>query len=303
MQAEAQRQAEQSRHLQRIPVAERPFPAVLEPLRAQLEASRLEFVSIAAFASQGTKPWKSKFLGLPYLPRDMPYPRDASGKPLPFLAQINFAEMPGIPDYPDRGIVQFFIADAEASGPEGHVWGMNFYRGKPFDEQKHFDLLSRQSYFRVLYHAEVVEDEGRLQPAVPRAAGLLPVTTEARLEFRRTWGHVLPSDYRFKSVFGAEPHAAFARFGPKAGEAGQAYLDYVWEHHAGRVGGYATFTQHDPRSARPNEDWIVLLGIDSGSENGVDILWGDAGVGYFLIRRSDLRARDFSRVVYNWDNH
>ena len=29
----------------------------------------------------------------------------------------------------------------------------------------------------------------------------------------------------------------------------------------------------------------------------------DAGIGAFFIRPEDLRRRDFSRVLYTWDNH
>ncbi|MBO7381562.1 MAG: DUF1963 domain-containing protein, partial [Neisseriaceae bacterium] len=35
------------------------------------------------------------------------------------------------------------------------------------------------------------------------------------------------------------------------------------------------------------------------SKNG--IMWGDAGVGNFFITADDLKKRDFSRVLYNWD--
>ncbi len=31
------------------------------------------------------------------------------------------------------------------------------------------------------------------------------------------------------------------------------------------------------------------------------ILWGDAGVGNFFINREDLKRRDFSKILYNWD--
>ena len=46
--------------------------------------------------------------------------------------------------------------------------------------------------------------------------------------------------------------------------------------------------------------WIgdfALLTV--GTTDGV--MWGDSGVGQFLIHEDDLRRRDFSRVVYNWD--
>lgn len=62
-----------------------------------------------------------------------------------------------------------------------------------------------------------------------------------------------------------------------------------------RLGGYCAFTQEDPRS--PDDPMFSLLQLDSDAH----IFWGDTGLGHWFIREADLRARDFSRVVYYWD--
>ena len=36
-------------------------------------------------------------------------------------------------------------------------------------------------------------------------------------------------------------------------------------------------------------------------EQGKDIMWGDVGVANFFIRPEDLKNKDFSKVLYNWD--
>ena len=41
-------------------------------------------------------------------------------------------------------------------------------------------------------------------------------------------------------------------------------------------------------------DWMLLLQIDSDDDTGM--MWGDAGMLYFWIRRQDLAARAFDRV-------
>lgn len=53
----------------------------------------------------------SKMGGLPYFPKSADYPRDEAGIPLVLLAQIDCAEVPIIPnfDFPDRGLLQFYI--------------------------------------------------------------------------------------------------------------------------------------------------------------------------------------------------
>ncbi len=45
--------------------------------------------------------YDSKIAGDPYFPKHEPYPEDESGRPMKLLAQINFADMPGLPDFPD----------------------------------------------------------------------------------------------------------------------------------------------------------------------------------------------------------
>ena len=52
----------------------------------------------------------SKFLGMPYLPVGTDYPKDKDGKLLILWAQLNFSEIPHIPDYPEKGILQFFVS-------------------------------------------------------------------------------------------------------------------------------------------------------------------------------------------------
>ena len=42
---------------------------------------------------------------------------------------------------------------------------------------------------------------------------------------------------------------------------------------------------------------ILLFQLDTVE----DIMWGDSGVGNFFIREEDLKNRDFTRVLYNWD--
>ena len=65
-----------------------------------------------------------------------------------------------------------------------------------------------------------------------------------------------------------------------------------------KLGGYPDFTQSDPRG-EDDDDLVLLFQLDTDREMGV--MWGDAGIVNFFIRRADLIARDFSRVAYHWD--
>ena len=93
-------------------------------------------------------PWQSKLGGLPYLPHEADYPHDSQGRPLYLLAQINCAEVPPLPDFPHRGMLQFFISPYATLV---HLWGLDYH---------HPD---RQDYFRVLYYPEVHTDPAAVQ--------------------------------------------------------------------------------------------------------------------------------------------
>jgi uncharacterized protein YwqG len=43
----------------------------------------------------------------------------------------------------------------------------------------------------------------------------------------------------------------------------------------------------------------LLFQMDTDDEVG--IMWGDSGVANFFIIEEDLKNKDFSRVLYNWD--
>ncbi|MEO0617584.1 MAG: YwqG family protein, partial [Pseudomonadota bacterium] len=148
------------------------------------------------------------------------------------------------------------------------------------------------------------DDASLLEPKLPVVeAEWFPIDREARLSVVSATGHVLNDDYRFASVFGSDSVTFFERFGQDAWPVADQYYAFNYPPAAAWVGGYAAFAQWDPREGREDEDWLLLLEIDSSSENGLVIMWGDAGVATFLIRREDLRQKNFSKVLYYWDSH
>lgn len=57
-----------------------------------------------------TTPYQSKIGGTPYLPKNAEYPHHIEKKhPLTLAAQINFAEVPHLPGFPEHSILQVFI--------------------------------------------------------------------------------------------------------------------------------------------------------------------------------------------------
>ncbi|MGN1033047.1 MAG: DUF1963 domain-containing protein, partial [Intestinibacter sp.] len=87
---------------------------------------------------------------------------------------------------------------------------------------------------------------------------------------------------------------------------GDDFYEFLEEYNSGdgiKIGGYPFFTQEDPREYDYGGYNTLLLQIDSIDDDDEDIhiMWGDSGVGNFFISAEDLKNRDFSNVLYNWD--
>ncbi len=254
------------------------LPATLEPFRARFLETRQSFIRIKAQAARVTKPWESKVGGAPYLPKGANWPTAPDGRDLFFLAQLNFAEMPPLPPFPTKGIVQFYIGDDD-------LYGMDFDDGENPDT------------FRVLYFPEVVQQESALQTlkALFQEYDLLPHHPEAShpLTFALAEEVVPVTDYQFYQHFGQD---FFQQFGAAEWDITAEFGKMV-RPQGHKVGGYAYFTQDDPR--RADDPMLLLFQLDS--DEPMDLMWGDMGVGHFFIREKDLMAGNFNRVLYDWD--
>ncbi len=247
------------------------IPAGLQPYRATLLDSVQPFIDILPQPNDALDLWESKFGGLPYLPRDCPYPLDGEGNPLFFLAQINFAETPHLDGFPTGGILTFYIyAD--------YVYSLTADN-------------TRQERFRVLYFEDVTHDDEALTsdfdflplfeyPPVERPLGL---------QFRIDYAPVSNEDYRFKQHIGRPFYAL---------EAGMTFEEQMafFKMRRCKLGGYPGSTQDCPIDAdKPQQ--VLLLQISCGEH----ITWGDGGLANFFIAAEDLLKRDFSQVLYNWN--
>lgn len=271
------------------------IPKALESKRDIFLATKMPFIHIEPFETDELlSPWTSKYLGTPYLPKEAQYPCDINGEPLALLAQINFSEIPEeLEGYPTSGILQFFILED----------GYGFEFTDPYDPSEQFRLQQQQNKFRVVYYPEVIEDLSLLTDSfdfLPKFQ-FLPVYKQCRLEFSFREELAGIKDYRLAKLFGKN-------FYPLS-EDEERKMDMDYQDDMGyqaifsssnKIGGYANFTQEDIRFlAPPEENWLLLLQI-SHAKNA-DIMWGDAGIGNFFIEEKDLEARNFSRVLYNWD--
>lgn len=278
------------------------LPKELEPFSKAIASSRLAYINIKLRQADDLAPWSSKLGGAAYLLKGQPFPSGPDGLPLALLAQLNFSEMPRLEGYPTKGLLQFFIA---AGDSKQHVYGMPMYEATPYNPQHFFASLQQQHWFRVVYTPEVLQDRERLQnrPLVSRDL-MLPITGTTGLDFTRESEPVSIYDYRFERFLGQSSTKFFAQFGAQEEAVAANYIAFSDKRQHAKVGGYSSPVQQDPRSIRPGEDWIVLLELhDTEDRPDFTMGWGDGGMGVFYIRRDDLDKRDFSKVVYYWDNH
>lgn len=230
---------------------------------------------------------RSRFGGSPV---DAEVPSDSRGNPMKLLAAIWCSEVRGVPDFPTRGVLRFYIAD-------NNLYGANF------------NHPTEQSDFRVLYD----EDESIFAPELRDDPGIsesFPIQHVLPLRLSPAMGSIRSTDYRFEQCV----NEALAKAGISDGS--QSLNDeenkFIYEQnvYAGhRIGGYPCFEQFDPRGNKAElqkYDTLLLqivshtMADDAGNEKNL-ILFGDEGGCQFFIPCDKLRARDFSDVMYWWD--
>lgn len=267
-----------------LPESSSPVERILYLLRRDTAVS---YLSITA-QDQPCEPLDSRFGGPASLPEGVPYPRRISKKkePLHLLAQLNFAEIPALPGFPEKGILQFYIAADDLFGADFHD-------------------PTRQDGFRVLYFDQPWERCAPLPRISSRSVENLPVSQPLRLSFTADEMPITTEDCRFPLLFsracGQVSGCPFQELSQLDQET-QDYLSEQLDEQGHRMGGYPFFTRSDPRTdPRFADHSVLLLQIDTDEENG--ILWGDSGVCCFFIRPADLALRNFQNVLYTWDSY
>ena len=248
------------------------LPEFLGAFRPQLEAYRLDYLKILAKplgAAESQLLTQSKFLGQPYLPADIPYPLDAQGKPMILLAQINFAEAPALEAFPTQGILQLFVSPTNWYDMEDYR--VLFYPALAVESQTDFGFLT----------ADLYENS--------------PVYVEHGLSFSKETEYGGAEDCRFAPDFGGQNYYEYQETLPKAQ---QEELDACCNSAGHKIGGYAYFTQRDPRDCSPGQSPdVLLLQIDIDEE----IMFGDSGVAHLFISPEALQNQQFDQAYFQWD--
>jgi len=247
-----------------------------------LEKNKMTAIHIIATPKVELALEESKFGHYPCMPLNFDYPKDVEGRYMYPLAQINCKEMPSLHGYPDSGYLQFYISGFD------DVYGIDF------------DNPQSQKNFRILYFEEAEVEKYKADFSFldeVMASDMVPISAPHHLAFLIKEEYLGVGDIRYENTVGKELDAIAMDY-PDIEDELQEFLYDNHTTNGHKLGGYAYFTQSDPRmDSEKFEDYILLFQLDSDDK----IMWGDVGVANFFIHPDDLAKKDFSKVMYNWD--
>ncbi len=263
-------------------------------LRPSLRLEKATGTSTGSETSRGTgtESVVGRLGGLPELPASQEWPVWEGHGPLSFVAALDCAALPSPAldiALPSDGTLAFFYFDGQLDDGCAVV--------AP-------DEPDSWAGARVLYIPADVPVAERAAPAEIQPYPEVPVT--ARVEAT--------------APFPEHPvmHREFARLPEDHPLHGEEFADALWDHCQGtehRIGGHATPVQgevefevargalggppwDDPRIDEEALRWVLLAQFDS--DDDADMMWGDCGALYWLIRPEDLTEGRFDRAMFTW---
>jgi len=251
------------------------IPDFLKKYESELKKYEREFVKITAKPIQGNiledslGIQESKFLGKPFFSLDKEYPKDLNNKPMILIAQLNFEEIPKLKDYPEEGILQLFLSSDD--------W---------YDD------------YKIVYHTKEELNRSRIEDfsfLSEKNYDDSPVYMVHSLSFEKSIDKGCSEDSQFDFQFDGLDYWEFVESleGDKEEE-----MDDFFNARIHKIGGYADFTQSDPRSyeeGKSNDIQVLQIAVDD------EIMFGDSGVGHIFINRENLKNKDFSKAYFYWD--
>ncbi len=257
----------------------------------QLEKeTKLPFMSIKT-VDKTTGILDSKFGGLPYLPSNESLPLDKEGKPMRLLAQINCKDLAGLEEYPQEGMLQFYLT----TNPRWDESVVKYYEA--VNEAVTTEMVAE----RVIENYENID--------------CFPVEAEYGLEFTLSEESMSRDDNRLMALFCqyfTKLSGTWISVPDDGGEeVYELFEGYCDDSYAGghKVGGYNSAAQlpdyYPYRESdafidvKADESPVLLFQMDSESKK--NIMWGDLGVARFFVKRSDLKARKFENAYLVWD--
>ena len=257
----------------------------------QETAKEMMVADASVNASKEIKITDSKIEGIPYIPKGKKIPTNSKEQQFMFLAQINCEDLKGLEDFPQEGILQFWVLGSDHFG-------------------KDFDNPTNRDGFDVIYYEKIEdyysEDEFKEMynpykfdlKYMETLIASEPCKMKFSLEKQKESFNYELLDNLFKEVL-EEENLGFNEKDKLYEEVEKLYDDEFYEEIVGtKCNGFPYFTQWEPRDDEQMKEYDTsLFQIDSGKE----VMIGDSGVMHFFINREKLKNKDFSDVFYHWD--
>lgn len=261
--------------------------AEFDRIEAEMERLRLPLCRLVPTEAPPA-PQQSRIGGGPWAPEGAFWPVDREGRPMLFLAQINFAEASGLDDFPDKGLLQVFLPADERGGEH---WGEG-----DNEEERLIRWFEDPQGGTVLPVLEVFTSRRSRSPLRGRARRE-GVTLRSESDIVPPLPHNFPLWEIEPDIHTRLPADAEAEARAKAWE---ARVDKLHESYGAHwISGHPSFVQEDVRisaAALRELDRVLLhLGPDEF------LTMGDSGELNLLIRRDDLLARRFERAHMTFD--
>ena len=217
-----------------------------------------------------------KLGGNPYLPVGEEYPKDKSGEYMPLLLQVNLKNV-DLKGYPKKGILEIFTDKA----------------------------LNWPCEYAIKYFEEGLEYQTEF-PEIDVSKYIL--NTSFKIELEKTIAHMPIGDYRFNDVLCSAANELFGCSYTDYFDLEEFFGDSKWfdsfyeklNNPGIVIGGYADFTQTDPRDYELENKDECLFKLDSNYDYDVFYI-GDSGILFALISQEDIEECKFEEAVVDWD--
>ena len=215
----------------------------------------------------------TKLSGLPYMPVGEEFPKDKNGNDMVLLAQINFKDIK-LKNYPEKGIFQIFV-QSEVSWPTETK--TRYYEDISLPARADLEFKPMEEF----------------------------VQKEFKLNVEKTVTSMPINDYRFDKLFQDVTEEIAGERIEFYDLAEEIYDDYnmykALDTDFGLIGGYADFSVKDPRNNSTDKSYDeCLIKVYSGLDMN-NIIIGDEGHFWVLIKEEDLKICNFENVSYDWD--
>lgn len=258
--------------------------------------------------NETTSIFESKVGGIPYLPKDSAVPLDSDGNQMKLLAQIDCHALEALEDYPHEGILQFWMTTKWA-----------------WEEAK---VIYHKTVDKNLTEADVIS---RIHADIHDNIHSFPVNGAYRMQLKLSSESMSCCDYRLKALFCQYFTEISGEYicDPEDTTSEKVYNVFIRDceerddafGHAHKIGGYRYSTQFGDgdydRYKMGNEinihadDADVLLfqlvsdyapiNFETRTHDWIKVMWCDAGVGRFTIKRCDLKNCAFENAWFSWD--